>query len=160
MGCKHLNQNLLMIPRNGFWVPLQIKPIQTTYLLRTNILTVNLWNHSDETRRSRIASFGLLFFNVSISSGIIIQHFTDEDQSSGRKMGGLTEDKKKKKTTLRRFCHFVWGLSSVCIPSSPKPGLLFILMLPLPLGSGARVPGASGATQNMACAQHGPLSAC
>lgn len=25
---------------------------------------------------------------------IIIQHFGDEDQSSGRKMGGLTEDKK------------------------------------------------------------------
>uniref|UniRef100_A0A669EPF5 Tenascin Cb n=1 Tax=Oreochromis niloticus TaxID=8128 RepID=A0A669EPF5_ORENI len=49
-------------------------------------------------------------------------------------------------------------LFSVCIPSSLKPGLHFILMLPLPLGSGARVPGASGATQNMACAQHGPLS--
>lgn len=70
------------------------------------------------------------------------------------------EDWQRKKKTPRRFCHFVWGLSSVCIPTSPTSGLLLIHMLPLPLGSGARVPGASGATQNMACAQHGPLSAC
>lgn len=53
-------------------------------------------------------------------------------------MGG---ERKKK---LRCFCHFVWGLSSVCIPSSPKHGPLFILMLPVPLGLGACVPGAWG----------------
>lgn len=82
--------------------------------------------------------------------------FIDEDQSSGSKIGGLTGEK----NTLRRFCRFLWGFSSVCMPSTPKPGRLFILMLPFPLGSGARVPGASGPTQNMACSQHGPLSAC
>lgn len=54
-------------------------------------------------------------------------------------------------------------LLSLCVrplfcmhPQFPH-GLFFILMLPLPLGSGANVPGVSEATQNMAWAQHWPI---
>lgn len=44
----------------------------------------------------KISSFRLVdLFFMSATVGIIIQHLTDENQSSGRKMGGLTEGKKK-----------------------------------------------------------------
>ena len=39
-------------------------------------------------------------FYVSIYADIIIQHFIDEDQSSGSKMGGLTEEKKNPQALL------------------------------------------------------------
>ena len=99
---------------------------------------------------------------MSATTGIIIQHLTDENQSSGRKMGGLTEGKKKQQQKKKPWGAFVTLCEASLLYASlvSQAGLLFILMLPLPLGSGARVPGASGAMQNMACAQHCPLSAC
>lgn len=117
----------------------------------------------DETRSKKISSFRLvdLFFYVSHR-----WHYHSAFnwwESVKWKKDGRTDRGQKKTTTKKK----PWGAFVTLCEASllyaslvSQAGLLFILMLPLPLGSGARVPGASGAMQNMACAQHCPLSAC